>query len=75
LELPPLDKGLFRVVQLFIDGKFVDAKSGKTFPVEDPRTGKVIVNVAEADAADVDQAVIAARKVEFFPDLWLIHLI
>ncbi len=49
--------------QLFINGQFVDASSGKTFPVEDPRTGEVILNVAEANAADVDNAVKAARKV------------
>lgn len=61
-------KGVFRLlacgVQLFIDGQFVDATSGKTFPVEDPRTGGVILNVAEADADDVDKAVKAARKVD-----------
>jgi acyl-CoA reductase-like NAD-dependent aldehyde dehydrogenase len=51
------------MVQLFIDGKFVDAESGKTFPTEDPRTGKAIMEVAEADTADVDKAVKAARKV------------
>jgi len=48
--------------QLLINGKFVDAASGKTFPTLDPRTGEVIARVAEGDAADVDRAVIAARK-------------
>ena len=50
-------------MQLLIDGKFVDAKSGKTFETEDPRTGKMLVEVAEAQAEDVDLAVKAARKV------------
>jgi len=47
--------------QLLIDGKWVDAKSGKKFDVFDPATGQAIAAVAEADAADVDAAVKAAR--------------
>jgi len=45
-----------------IDGAFVDAASGKTFPVVDPRTEKVVIEVAEADKEDVDRAVKAARR-------------
>src|SRR5258708_13347482 len=45
-----------------INGKWVDAVSGKTFPVYDPSTGDVMARVAEADAADVNLAVKAARK-------------
>ncbi|KHN23562.1 Aldehyde dehydrogenase family 2 member B7, mitochondrial [Glycine soja] len=48
--------------QLLIDGQFVDAASGKTFPTFDPRTGDVIANVAEGDTEDVNRAVRAARK-------------
>jgi phenylacetaldehyde dehydrogenase len=48
--------------QLFIDGKSVDAKSGKKFDVFDPATGQAIAAVAEADKADVDDAVKAARR-------------
>jgi phenylacetaldehyde dehydrogenase len=48
--------------QLLIDGKWVNAASGKTFPVYDPSTGEVPAHVAEADAADVNKAVKAARK-------------
>jgi aldehyde dehydrogenase (NAD+) len=47
--------------QLFIDGKFQDAQSGKTFPTFNPATEQIIAQVAEADAADVDAAVKAAR--------------
>ena len=43
--------------QLLIDGKSRDAKSGKRFDVLDPATGQAIAAVAEADAADVDEAV------------------
>ncbi len=48
--------------RLLIDGEWVDAKSGKTFAVFDPATGQQIAQVAEADAADVDLAVSAARR-------------
>lgn len=48
--------------KLLIDGKWVAAKSGKTFPTFNPATEQKIADVAEADAADVDLAVKAARK-------------
>lgn len=48
--------------QLLINGQFVDAASGKTFPTLDPRTGEVIAHVAEGDAEDINRAVAAARK-------------
>ena len=51
------------LLQLLIDGKFVDALSGKKFSTEDPRTGAKIIEIAEAQAEDVDAAVKAARKV------------
>src|SRR3974390_2586225 len=47
--------------KLLINNKWVDAASGKTFPTINPTTGEVITHVAEADAADVDKAVAAAR--------------
>lgn len=48
--------------KLFIDGQWVEAQSGKTFPVYNPANGEVIAHAAEGDAADVDQAVTAARR-------------
>ncbi|WZZ49906.1 hypothetical protein YC2023_050013 [Brassica napus] len=64
--------------QFLIDGNFVDSASdsssmstnvwfwigslSKTFPTLDRRTWKVIVNVAEGDTEDINQAVKAARK-------------
>jgi len=51
-----------RRYQLFIDGQFVDAESGKTFKTPNPATGETFAEVAEADKADVDKAVAAARK-------------
>jgi len=51
-----------RRYQLFIDGHFVEAESGKTFKSPNPATGETFAEVAEADKADVDKAVAAARK-------------
>ncbi|QDT91599.1 aldehyde dehydrogenase family protein [Gimesia algae] len=51
-----------RQTQLLIDGKWVDAISGKTFATINPATEEVIAEVAEGDAADIDLAVKAARK-------------
>ena len=48
--------------KLLIDGKWVDAQSGKTFETRNPATGEVIATVAEGDAKDIDRAVAAARK-------------
>src|SRR6516165_7639705 len=47
---------------LFINGKWQDSVSGKTFPTLNPATGETICQVAEGDKADVDLAVKAARK-------------
>jgi aldehyde dehydrogenase (NAD+) len=51
-----------RKYQLFIDGKWVDAESGKTFTTPNPATGATLAEVAEGDKADIDKAVIAARR-------------
>ncbi|MGE0117295.1 MAG: aldehyde dehydrogenase family protein [Dongiaceae bacterium] len=48
--------------KLLVDGKWVGAASGKTFPVYNPATGTVLAQVAEADKEDVNRAVAAARK-------------
>ena len=51
-----------RKYQLLIDGQWVDAESGKTFTTPNPSTGETLAEVAEADKADIDKAVKAARK-------------
>src|SRR3982750_4696327 len=51
-----------RKYQLFIDGKFVDAESGKTFTTPNPATGETLAEMAEGDKADIDKAVAAARQ-------------
>jgi gamma-glutamyl-gamma-aminobutyraldehyde dehydrogenase/4-guanidinobutyraldehyde dehydrogenase/NAD-dependent aldehyde dehydrogenase len=45
----------------FIDGRFLDAASGKTFECVSPIDGTVIAKVAAGDKEDVDKAVKAAR--------------
>ena len=48
--------------KLLMDGKWVNARSGKTFPTINPSTERELATVAEADGADVDEAVRAARR-------------
>jgi len=47
--------------QAFIGGKFVNARSGKTFPALNPANGKIVANISACEAADVDAAVASAR--------------
>ena len=48
--------------RMFVDGRFVAAASGKTFPVYNPATGEILTHVPEAEAEDVERAVRAARR-------------
>jgi aldehyde dehydrogenase (NAD+) len=48
--------------RLLIDGKWLEAASGKTFETLNPATGAVLAHVAEGDAEDIDRAVAAARR-------------
>ncbi len=61
----PVDENVSKYVakkrQMLINGKWVDAASGKTFPTYNPATGEVLAQVAEGDKEDVDRAVAAAR--------------
>jgi phenylacetaldehyde dehydrogenase len=47
--------------QMLINGKWVNAASGKTFPTYNPATGEILAHVAEGDKQDIDRAVTAAR--------------
>jgi betaine-aldehyde dehydrogenase len=47
--------------QLYINGEWENAKSGKTFPVYDPATEEVIAQAPDAGPEDVNRAVAAAR--------------
>ena len=48
--------------KLLIDGKWLDAASGKTFETRNPATGELLAHVAEGDAEDINRAVAAARR-------------
>ena len=48
--------------KMWIGGKWVDANSGKTFPVFNPATEEVIAELPLGGEIDVDKAVEAARK-------------
>src|ERR1700757_5439854 len=49
-------------VQLFIDGKWRPAASGKTIPVLNPATEEPVGTVAHAEKTDLDEALAAAEK-------------
>jgi aldehyde dehydrogenase (NAD+) len=48
--------------RMLIDGKWVEAASGKTFESINPSTGEIMARVAEGDSEDIDRAVDAARR-------------
>ena len=48
--------------QLFINGRWCDAASGRTFETPNPATGETLARIAEGGAEDIDRAVRAARK-------------
>ncbi len=47
--------------QMYVNGEFTASRGGKWFPVYDPSTEEIIAEVPDANAADVDSAVAAAR--------------
>ncbi|HET7657974.1 MAG TPA: 5-carboxymethyl-2-hydroxymuconate semialdehyde dehydrogenase [Bacillales bacterium] len=49
-------------IQLYINGEFTDAESGKTFENVNPFTNERINEIAEGDKADIDKAVKAASE-------------
>jgi 4-guanidinobutyraldehyde dehydrogenase / NAD-dependent aldehyde dehydrogenase len=53
----------------YIDGEYVDARSGATFDCISPVHGQVLCKVASGDAADIDAAVKAARR-SFNSGVW-----
>jgi acyl-CoA reductase-like NAD-dependent aldehyde dehydrogenase len=55
--------------QAFIDGRYVDARSGETFECISPITGRAVAQVAACDTADVDAAVRGARAA-FASGVW-----
>jgi succinate-semialdehyde dehydrogenase / glutarate-semialdehyde dehydrogenase len=61
-SLPALsDAALFRT-QCYIDGQWVGADSGATFPVVDPATGRTIGTVPDCGGAETKRAIAAADR-------------
>ena len=48
--------------QMFIDGKWTAAQSGRTYDVPNPATEETIGSAPDADVADMQRAVAAARR-------------
>ncbi|KAI4158728.1 MAG: hypothetical protein LQ342_007194 [Letrouitia transgressa] len=60
------DKSLFKQ-QCYVNGEWVKAKTGKTFEVKDPGTGKTIGTCPECSKEDIDEAIkVAAAAFPFF---------
>ena len=55
--------------KLLIDGRWVNAASGQTFPAVSPIDGQTLCHIAAAGPEDVDQAVQAARR-SFEQGVW-----
>lgn len=49
---------------LFIAGRWTPAQSGKTFPVTNPATGEVLVEIADGGEADAREAIRVAGEVQ-----------
>lgn len=49
-------------MQFYIDGAWVEPTTKKTAPVVNPATEEAMYEIALASKADVDKAVIAARR-------------
>jgi aldehyde dehydrogenase (NAD+) len=60
LSRHPFADGSYK--KMLIDGKWVEAASGKHFESRNPATGELLATVAEGDAEDINRAVAAARK-------------
>lgn len=58
----PVQQFVSQPRKMLINGQWVNAQSGKTFPTFNPATGKVMAEVAEGDKAEIALAVKAARK-------------
>jgi succinate-semialdehyde dehydrogenase/glutarate-semialdehyde dehydrogenase len=52
----------FLLNKAYINGAWVDAKSGKTFPVYNPATGALLAEVPDMDAADTEFAIACANE-------------
>jgi aldehyde dehydrogenase (NAD+) len=61
MSAPSESQVAISATKLLIDNRWIPSESGKTFATVNPSTGEEICQIAEADAADVEKAVKAAR--------------
>ncbi len=61
MSTPTENRVPISATKLLINNRWIPSQSGKTFATINPATGEEICQVAEADAADVETAVRAAR--------------
>uniref|UniRef100_A0AAX7VY94 Aldehyde dehydrogenase domain-containing protein n=1 Tax=Astatotilapia calliptera TaxID=8154 RepID=A0AAX7VY94_ASTCA len=66
----PVPNPEIKYTKIFINNEWQDSVSGKVFPVYNPATGEQICEVQEADKADVDKAVQAARLAFSLGSVW-----
>jgi succinate-semialdehyde dehydrogenase / glutarate-semialdehyde dehydrogenase len=57
-----MDTRVYPNTQLYIDGEWMNARSGRTIPVVNPASGGTIGTLAFAEQADLDHALDAADK-------------
>ncbi|KAJ8272383.1 hypothetical protein COCON_G00112420 [Conger conger] len=66
----PVPNPEIKYTKIFINNEWQNSVSGKTFSVHNPSTGEKICDVQEADKADVDKAVQAARLAFSLGSVW-----
>ncbi|XP_038606084.1 retinal dehydrogenase 2 isoform X2 [Tachyglossus aculeatus] len=59
-----------KYTKIFINNEWQNSESGKVFPVFNPATGEQVCEVQEADKADTDKAVQAARLAFSLGSVW-----
>uniref|UniRef100_A0A6Q2YQR1 aldehyde dehydrogenase (NAD(+)) n=1 Tax=Esox lucius TaxID=8010 RepID=A0A6Q2YQR1_ESOLU len=66
----PVPNAEIKYTKIFINNEWQDSVSGKTFPVFNPANGEQICEIQEAEKADVDKAVQAARLAFTLGSVW-----
>ncbi|KAJ8407697.1 hypothetical protein AAFF_G00267410 [Aldrovandia affinis] len=66
----PVQNPEIKYTKIFINNEWQNSVSGKTFPVYNPSNGEKICEVQEAEKADVDKAVQAARLAFSLGSVW-----
>ncbi|KAJ8391604.1 hypothetical protein AAFF_G00087450 [Aldrovandia affinis] len=66
----PVPNPEIKYTKIFINNEWQSSVSGKTFPVYNPSNGEKICEVQEAEKADVDKAVRAARLAFSLGSVW-----